>query len=75
MRRGASDEGDEPFPIDPGPHDVLATFAPLGKPRGGLRRFLLRLSFRPTGSLAAPRCLLLEDGSEPPTKIVRPSGA
>ncbi len=73
--RGVSDEGDEPFPIAPGSYDVLATFAPLGKPRGGLRRFLLRLSFRPAKSLAAPRCLLLEDGSAPPKKIVHGRGS
>lgn len=73
--RGVSDLDDdlEPFVVPPATYDVQATFTPparAGKPRSGLRRFTLALTFCPAGSLGAPRCYLLEDGSAPPSEIV-----
>lgn len=75
LRSVSDDDGDlEPLAIPPGQYDVLAVFTPpktkaSSKTDHALRRFALSLSFRPAGSLGAPRCLRLEDGSTPPKKI------
>ena len=50
--------------------NFLATFTPLSiSKKTSLRKYQLKLSFRPAGSLGAPKCFSLEDGSEPPAKI------
>ncbi len=73
--RGVSDDDDEePLSIPPGRYDVLAVFTPGKRPRRAdptaLRTFALHLAFHTAGTLAAPRCLRLDDGTPPPTKIV-----
>jgi hypothetical protein len=69
---------DEPVILPPGRYDVLARFFPKKAPRAeaeaSLRVYRLALSFRPGGSLAAPRCFVLEDGSKPPAEILVSAG-
>lgn len=74
LRSVADDDEDEPLAIPAGRYDVLAAFTPkkAGKKDAsvGLRVFRLCLSFRPAGSLGAPKCLRLEDGSEAPREVL-----
>ena len=73
LRSVAGTDEDDPLAIPAGPHDVLATFAPKRAPKmeaaASLRVFTLRLSFRPPGSLDAPKCLRLDEGSPAPAAI------
>lgn len=65
-----ADDGPTPFTIAPGRYDVHAAFRPSGKrrrPRTGLWRLDLALTFCPAGALGAPRCYLLADGAPPST--------
>lgn len=67
--RGVADEQGEPLVIPPGRYDVAALFTAAGKPRGGLRKLGLSLSFRRAGALDAPRVYRMADG-EPPADVV-----
>jgi len=53
---------DEPPVVPPGQYDVLAVFTNEKALRSSLRRFDLSLSFRASGSLAAPRTIKMEEG-------------
>lgn len=75
LRGVASTEADEePFEVPTGAYDVLVVFRRRGgkaKPRSGLRTFDVTVSFCPRGSLAAPRCLKLEEGQPVSTIFVQ----
>ena len=73
--RGVDDGDDmDPIVIPNGRYDVLAQFfpkeAPPAEAEASLRVFDLELSFRPEGSLGAPKCFRLEDGATPPADLV-----
>lgn len=74
--RSVSDDDEDlaPLIVPPGSYDVMAAFsrakASRAAARSGLRRFALELTFCPAGSLGAPRCHRLEDGTRPPAKLV-----
>lgn len=67
-----SDDAVDAFVVPAGRYDVQAAFTrPKNRPRPrtGLQRLDLALTFCPAGSLGAPRCHRLEDGAKPPAKI------
>ena len=69
LRNVGTNEDEEPLEMAPGSYEVLARFFPKKAPRAeaaaNLRVYTLRLSFRPPGSLGAPRCIALAYGPLP----------